>query len=347
MSAPPPVACAARVARHALSTTSAPTTAAAATSAKPSTTASTRTASGRGSAAGGVAASRRVATTASSTPPAPPAAVSTAASARNGRSSRAREAPTATRTPSSRRRASARARSSVPTFAVATRPSTSAPPKRRRSAGTRRPDELLVQRHGRGAHQVRVVGVRLPDATGDGRDLARRRLGRHAVAQARHRAPVVRAAARQRRAALARDPQLGVVGEGEARRQHADHGVPLAVEHERQPADVGRGAERAAPEPLAHHHGRRRARHLLVRDEPAPADRAHAHHREEVARHDARGHALRLGAAGHGEHVVLELRRGAQRARLALHVGEVGVGELHRVAVLVVSHSCTSCSGRA
>ena len=99
----------------------------------------------------------------------------------------------------------------------------------------------------------------------------------------------------QLRGQVERQPHIGLLRLAEDRREHADDRVRRAVEAQRAAEDVGRSAERAAPQRIADDGDGRGVGALLFFREYAAEHGRHAHEREEIRRDARARQAARVG----------------------------------------------------
>ncbi len=166
-------------------------------------------------------------------------------------------------------------------------------------------------------------GILLGDGAGDAAHLRLRLLEADPWLEPRGRAQVVEVA-------------HGVAGEGErhvavapapielARREHADDGVPLAIQDDLAAHQAGIPAELRSPGPLAEHEHVVVAELILARDEEAPQGRAHAEDVEVGRAHQVQPELAGLARGGRHGHDLAGLRgHGGEGRRLPLPVLEV------------------------
>jgi hypothetical protein len=176
-----------------------------------------------------------------------------------------------------------------------------------------------------------VTQVARQDALRDGGQLRLGLRGADAVAQAADQPPVVGRAVLVEGHELLGEPDLRVIGVGEARREHPHHPQGEAPGLERAPLDRS-APQDVAPEALAHHRHRSGARPVLLgRRQPAQR-RAHAEGAEEALRDRRRPGEDRVVAPEHRRGGAGVGGQGLEAVGQVVPVPERGVGRAHGAA---------------
>ena len=151
----------------------------------------------------------------------------------------------------------------------------------------RRARERVLERHGHPVlEQIVALLVRLfVDPPRDRADVAIRLRDRHAVAQARDRAVVVRRPARVLAVQLGGHPEIGLRGETEPGRQHADDGKDRSIDLQVRLRKVLRRSEVLPPVAIADEDGGSRPLLRVAGGEIPPEDRLDVEDLQEAGRH--------------------------------------------------------------